>query len=128
MTAFRYDRLDSFWFTLCHELAHILYGNGQTFIDEDVYDTGEEPGEDIEEKMADEKAKNWLIDPKEYNQFVQNTAPYFSKTVVLDFARRQKRHPSIVIGRLQHEKRIQPQNLNKFNVKPTHFLLEFISS
>ena len=121
----RYNRLDSFWFSLCHELAHILYGNGQTFIDEDVYDTEEEPGEDsitAEEKMADEKAKNWLIESEEYHQFVQNTAPFFSETIVLDFARRQNRHPSIVVGRLQHEGRIPPQNLNKLNVKPTYFL------
>lgn len=121
----RYNRLDSFWFTLCHELAHILYGNGRTFIDEDVYDTEEEVGEDsitAEEKMADEKAKNWLLESKEYNQFVKKTDPYFSETVVLDFALRQNRHPSIVVGRLKHEGLIPPQNLNKLNVKPTDFL------
>jgi HTH-type transcriptional regulator/antitoxin HigA len=125
----RYNRLDSFWFTLCHELAHILYGNGHSFLDEDIYDTESELQEGTiaeEERMTNEKACNWLLEPEAYNEFVQITTPYFSKKAVLDFARQQKRHPSIVVGRLQHEKRIPPQNLNNFNGKPTSLLMDYI--
>ena len=58
----RYDRLDSFWFTLFHELAHVkkhLSENSTAYFD----DMNNEMSKDIE-KEADSYAKEMLIPAK----------------------------------------------------------------
>lgn len=55
----RYDRLDDFWFTLMHELAHIalhLDGNYEWFIDDLHMET-----DDIKEEEANDMAREALI-------------------------------------------------------------------
>lgn len=51
----RYDRIDSFWFTLMHELAHIVLGHQGCYLDDldDLEDNDEE-------KEANQQAANWL--------------------------------------------------------------------
>jgi hypothetical protein len=41
----RYDRIDAFWFTLMHELAHLAEGRGEAYLDqlEDGGDDAPEP-------------------------------------------------------------------------------------
>lgn len=56
----RYDRLDNFWFTLMHELAHVCLhsesGKAEFYDDLDV-----EAGEDVRESEADQLASETLI-------------------------------------------------------------------
>ncbi|WP_166110513.1 ImmA/IrrE family metallo-endopeptidase [Pseudoalteromonas sp. Z9A5] len=95
----RYSRLDYFWFTLMHELAHLCLHSDllQTAIVEDLDGTAES----IVELEADKLALNsfiprniWRNCPPKYN---------LSDETVIDFAKGLKIHPAIVAGRLRKE-------------------------
>ncbi|MFK5985276.1 MAG: ImmA/IrrE family metallo-endopeptidase [Pseudomonadota bacterium] len=92
----RHDRLDNFWFTLMHELAHIALhfdGNIQWFLDDlDVQD------QDPKEIEADSCARNSLIQIELWQSKMLN-----SVSDIINFAKKIKIHPSIVIGRLRRE-------------------------
>jgi HTH-type transcriptional regulator/antitoxin HigA len=99
----RYDRVDSFWFTLCHELSHIRHK------DEAPLDSGLADYESIAtvvrnsiEKRADEEAADMLVPAQELNSFVLRIGPLYSKESIVRFAHRMKIHPGIIVGQLQH--------------------------
>lgn len=92
-----YDRLDHFWFTLLHELAHILLGHQGVFFDS-LADRDEQ--DDIE-REANRVAADWLLDPIAYAAFVAQGV--FEAPEVRCFAEAQGRHPSIVAGRLRYD-------------------------
>ncbi len=100
----RYDRVDWFWFTLLHELAHILRGETQdrTFLDQALVgkdaDRADVPAWEAE---ADRVAGDWLIPPARLGAFIAETRPYYSRVAVLRFAESLGVHPAIVVGRLQ---------------------------
>jgi len=92
---FRQKRADIFWFTLFHEIAHFLNGDGkQKFIDFESV-----PG--ASEAKADSFARNQLINDKEYAAFTSKND--FSLQEINKFAKQQKVLPCIVIGRLQKD-------------------------
>ncbi len=95
----RYDRIDAFWFTLLHELAHILAGHVGIYMDD--FDNGDTKTTD--EEQANRQARDWLIDSHAFDAFVKQTQPLFTKAAIVQFAMSQGRHPGIVLGRLQHE-------------------------
>ncbi len=105
----RMDRIDNFWFTLMHELAHLLESSRSnvSYIDKDITD---EPKNEIERK-ANQTARDLLIPPQRFGDFVSRNKPYFSRKVVISFARDLGIHPAIVVGRLQYEKLIPYTNL-----------------
>ncbi|MDZ8257668.1 ImmA/IrrE family metallo-endopeptidase [Nostoc sp. ChiQUE01b] len=70
----RYDRIDSFWFTLLHELAHIVLGYKGSYLDN--LDALEENEEEIE---ANQKAAEWLIHPQPYKDFIIRSKKVFSR-------------------------------------------------
>lgn len=88
---------DIFWFSLFHELGHIVNGDvGRTsrFIDY---------GSDIEkEKQADAFARDMLLSPDSYSMFISKGD--FSIRTIKEYANEQNVMPYIVIGRLQKEK------------------------
>lgn len=83
---------DSFWFTLMHEIGHIMNGDYGISFDE-------EKGE-IEE-AADAFAQSRLIPGDLYNEFVEKNL--FTVASVREFAESIDRDPGIVLGRLQHD-------------------------
>ncbi len=88
---------DIFWFSLFHELGHIVNGDvGRTtkFIDDG--------SDEQKETAADLFARNKLNDANAYQQFVENGS--FGIDAIKIFANTQKVMPYIVIGRLQKEK------------------------
>lgn len=92
----RQSRADKFWFTLFHEIGHIINGDvQQRFVDFKSIQS------DIEAK-ANLFASETLMDSAEYKSFVTNND--FSMGAINDFARRQSVKDYIVIGRLQHDK------------------------
>jgi HTH-type transcriptional regulator/antitoxin HigA len=119
----RFDRIDAFWFTLMHELAHIYAGHRDPHLDQ-LYDT--DLATDATEKEANELARNWLVDAREFKVFVKTSKPYFSRSRVLDFALGQNRHPGIVVGRLHHDGIIDYKNLNSYLVRVSPFLSGWI--
>jgi len=82
---------DKFWFSLFHELAHILYGHiGQA-----------EGTTEDDEIAADEFARNTLIAQDDFDSFTSNHD--FSKEAIVRFANLIKVDCGIVVGRLQKE-------------------------
>ena len=83
---------DSFWFTLFHEIGHIINGDyGISF--------EKESGE--QEQAADEFAEDRLIPREQYNAFVANRR--FGVNDIIRFAESINRDPGIVLGRLQND-------------------------
>lgn len=99
---------DKFWFSLFHELGHILLGhinqsNGTTIEDENA---------------ADNFAKETLIPTAEFNAFTSLND--FSKASIYSFAQEQNILCGIVVGRLQKEGFI---NYNRCNDLKTKYAL-----
>lgn len=83
---------DTFWFTLFHEIGHILAGEFGVSIDGD---------EGASEDAADEYARDALIDRDAYAEFVSKNR--FSKDAIVRFAQSIGRDAGIVLGRLQND-------------------------
>ena len=97
----RYDRIDNFWFSLMHELAHVSRhldcDENELFID-DLSLTGGDP---LEEE-ADMLARDALIPPQ-----IWESTPVRDRATVLavyDLAREVGVHPAVVAGRVRHER------------------------
>lgn len=92
----RHDRLDNFWFTLMHELAHIaLHLDGSNvFID----DLDSQDDVDTIESEADVLASEALIPGEEWNR-----ALIMVEANIHDLARKLHINPAIVAGRWQRE-------------------------
>jgi len=119
----RYDRIDTFWFTLMHELAHIVMGHREAHLDNfDDSDTET----DAAEVEANQVAYNWLIEPEALKSFVKETRPFFSRSKIERFAQSQGRHPGIALGRLQYEKIVEYKHLRSLLVKVSPFLGDWI--
>ncbi|OUL35991.1 addiction module antidote protein, HigA family [Nostoc sp. T09] len=117
----RYDRIDSFWFTLMHELAHIVAGHQGVYLDNlDVLEDNDE------EREANEKAADWLIESQAFDNFVSKTQKYFSRQAIEEFARTHRRYAGIILGRLQHDKLVPHKNLRTLLVKVSPLLKNWI--
>ena len=85
---------DMFWFSLFHELGHILKG----------HITNNFSTTEVNEKEADKFAQDTLISYEEYSSFINKKD--FSKTEIVYFANQIGIAPGIVLGRLQKENHI----------------------
>jgi len=89
---------DIFWFSLMHEIAHIVNGDiSESFVDFSNIQS------QIETR-ADKCAADYLLNASDYTQFVMKAD--FSISSIVNFADIQKVKPYIVIGRLKKEKLI----------------------
>lgn len=95
----RYDRLDHLLFTLAHEAAHVERGDAGVL---DAPPDRTDRSKNAKERAADIQASEWLIEPSAYAAFREATADNPTRAQIEAFAGRIKRHPSIVVGRLQH--------------------------
>jgi HTH-type transcriptional regulator/antitoxin HigA len=103
----RYDRLDYFWHTLLHEMAHVKHrdgADGEPPIDEDlVGDKAKEAETKPEcEKKADMFACEFSVTEHQLTDFIARVKPFFSRQKIVGFANRLHVHPAIVVGQLQH--------------------------
>jgi HTH-type transcriptional regulator/antitoxin HigA len=124
--SFRYDRIDSFWFTLMHELAHILQSkNKDTFLDDNLILPPQETQEKKSsvERDADSLASEWLIPQNLLNNFIKSTKPFYSKKKITAFAHQIGIHPGIVVGRLHYLKEIPYANHRALLMKVHHLFL-----
>jgi HTH-type transcriptional regulator/antitoxin HigA len=97
----RYDRIDNFWFTLLHELAHVtrhLTDDAEIILDD--LDIGSSL--DIE-READRMAQTALIPDELWSTLPEGT--YVSTAHVIELADRAGVHPAIVAGRWQQQNR-----------------------
>lgn len=86
---------DSFWFTLFHEIGHIMNGDyGISFESE----FGER------EEIANKYAEDMLIPYEYYSRFIEEGR--FDMQTIKAFASSIDRDPGIVLGRLQNDKKV----------------------
>lgn len=96
----RFPRLDYFWFTLLHELAHLVLHfdqlNQAMFFDVEVNEE-----KDKVEKAANRLAKDSIVDRESW----RNCAPKYdnSDRAVKKYAAEQGVHPSLIAGLLRKE-------------------------
>ena len=99
---------DIFWFTLFHEIGHILLGHSKKTSSVSCYN-GSTPvvviGSREDEDAADKFANDTLIPEKEYVDFIRYTAR-FNDGAVDKFAKSVGIYSGIVWGRLAHEGKI----------------------
>lgn len=96
----RHDRLDNFWFTLMHELAHVaLHFDGEcdTYFD----DTDDKQPKDKVEQEADALAEEVLI-PSDiwHKSAVRET---YKSSDMMALAKQLNIHPAIIAGRVRYE-------------------------
>jgi len=105
----RHKKNDHFWFTLFHEIGHILlHGRREQFIEVDKGENGKQ------EKEADLFASEILIPAKVFEEFIE--ADLIAARTVTAFAKQQGVHPGIVVGRLQHTKKLPWDRLNNLKI------------
>lgn len=96
----RHDRLDNFWFTLCHELAHVALhlkaDEDQSFVDD-----LEAADESEKEWNADQVAARAMIPDDEWADFIGRRT--VSAADILAFAASIRVSPAIVAGRYRKE-------------------------
>lgn len=112
----RYKRLDYFWFTLMHELAHLCLHVDQ--LDSPILEDLDSEAKSLIELEADKLALNsfvprnvWRNCPPKYNT---------SEESVIEFANGIGIHPAIVAGRLRKELNrytLFSKMINKVNVQ-----------
>lgn len=93
---------DTFWFTLFHEIGHIMNGDlGVTFHDE-------------AEDDADRYAQTKLIPQERYEEFIHQHE-YFDASDICGFARDIDRDPGIVLSRLLKDKLVSETDMRLKN-------------
>ncbi len=98
---------DIFWFSLFHELGHlVLHTKKRTFLENESADP------DVLELEADAFAADRLISANDFEAFLRETGGRFSKAAVRTFASQIGTHPGLVVGRLHHQKLVRPKMLN----------------
>lgn len=96
----RYDRIDYFWFTLMHELAHAsLHASTETsvFLDDLQLAHSDDP----RESDSDELAMEVLIPEAFWKDVAENLE--WNRTTAELLARQLEIHPAIVAGRMRFE-------------------------
>ncbi len=92
---------DTFWFTLFHELGHIVIDESEEFSYINCSDE--------EERKVDLLAKEILIPEERYRDFI-NKGMYSSYIEIEKFAEMLDIHPCIIIGRLRYDEYL-PYNI-----------------
>lgn len=95
----RHDRLDNFWYTLMHELAHVALHLGKGF--ERFYDDLEVRTESEIEKEADELAGEALIPKEIWERSPASKLP--TPQAVEHLAKKLMINPAIVAGKVRYE-------------------------
>jgi HTH-type transcriptional regulator/antitoxin HigA len=114
MLTIRGQWADVFWFSLFHELGHILlHGRRDVFIE----DGSTSPDQEAQEEEASAFAAGQLMPPFPYKRFVEG-GNFYPNTVVA-FAREVGIDAGIVVGRLQHDGFLRPQWGNKLRTRYT---------
>ena len=91
---------DTFWFTLFHEIGHVMYGDYGISFD---LDTGKQ------EELADKYAEDMLIPYEQYQKFIEKNR--FDVRSIQAFAENINRAPEIVLGRLLNDGKVKYNDL-----------------
>lgn len=111
----RWHWADIFWFSLFHELGHIILDNKKDF----NVDFANNHIDKDSEFEKDKFARDNLIPPNKYQEFLkkfENIPSYQHPELIRAFAKHIEIHPGVVVGRLQHEGKL-PYTANAMRVR-----------
>jgi HTH-type transcriptional regulator/antitoxin HigA len=121
----RYDRIDSFWHTLFHEMSHIKHKDQYT-LDVDLVGAdrclSNESLSEVENRANDEAAE-MLIPKEKLHSFIVRTRPFYSTERLIQFANLLRIHPGIIAGQLQFRGEIDWSHHRKMLVKVKDILI-----
>lgn len=103
----RHKRLDNFWFTLLHELAHLKLHFDQ--LDVPIIDSDDDEKADLKEIEADRFALEAFIPRYKWTRSKLFYGGLPSRADVIEFAEALKVHPAVVAGRLR-------RSLNRWDI------------
>lgn len=109
----RYKRNDNFWFTLAHEMAHVLkhlQKEGDHFLDDF---TKSEVAESDKEQEANRLASEYLRHT-DILDFFDNNITYITQEQIEECSETLDVHTAIIMGALAHHKQISYQYLHLF--------------
>lgn len=116
----RYKTDDQMWFTFFHELGHLLlHRKKRSFVldnaADDLSDHVVDPEMQRIEMEANQFAADTLIPPSALSEFVRKKS--FTNDSIHEFAEKTGVGPGIVVGRLQFEGYLEPQQGNALKQK-----------
>ena len=121
VVSLRYDRIDFFWHTLCHELCHVKLGEGldHPLVEVAMIGFDAQPFDKkvASERKADRFAVEFLVNQAELEDFVFRYDPVFSRKAILGFSERVGTHPGLVVGQLQHRRKLPYSHMRALLVK-----------
>ncbi|MCK9401399.1 MAG: ImmA/IrrE family metallo-endopeptidase [Bacteroidales bacterium] len=108
----RYKRIDNFWFTVAHEIAHVLMHLGeQTPFILDNLKNGER--NELEDEANDLAAAKLMH--REISEFLYPYLNYLTTSRVEECAKKYNVHPSIIIGKLAFDEKLSYRNIYLYN-------------
>ena len=119
----RYDRVDSFWHTLGHELSHIRHRDG-LMVDVDLVGDGRPSPIELSviERCADSEAIDLLVDRDQLEDFIIRVGPTYSRARINQFANKRRIHLGIIPGQLQYRGELNYSQLRYNLVKVREFV------
>lgn len=103
LLSFRYRSDDQFWFTVFHEIGHLLLHKAHTFVDT------ENMMVDEKEREANQFAENCIVPEVRQSEFESIER---DKDSVLRFSVSVGVAPGLVVGQMQHRDMIPRERLN----------------
>lgn len=107
----RHNRIDNFWFTIAHEIVHVLENLNNR---DDVFIDNLEELPSQKERHANLKAEHLLGIDRILKHFRQFKSGYISEKRVREYSSNRHVHPGIIVGSLQYHDILSTRNLNKF--------------
>lgn len=102
----RLDRLDNFWFTLFHELGHVMLHvakNPEIAFFDDTEGDGQSNGSPYELE-ANQFARDWMVPEEIWQEKIQPQLYAMAEHDVLQVSQALKIHPAFLAGRIRYER------------------------
>ncbi|WP_394647882.1 ImmA/IrrE family metallo-endopeptidase [uncultured Sphingomonas sp.] len=96
---------DKFWFTVFHEIGHLLLHGARTFVDGEM----DGKGSDVAEREANDFASRCIVPERNIEEFEQ-LGPL--KGSVVRFSVKVGVSAGLTVGQMQHREMIRPDQLN----------------
>jgi Zn-dependent peptidase ImmA (M78 family) len=103
LLSFRYRSDDQFWFTVLHEVGHLLLHGAQSFVDED------ETPDDECERQANHFASTAIVPPDLWTRFEELGSRHED---IVRFSVSLGVSAGLIVGQLQHHGRISRDRMS----------------
>lgn len=127
----RYDRVDNFWFTIAHEIGHVLL-HLKISSDKFFIDSSDDFKDDSLEKEADDFARK-ILNCYQILDYFKGYSRIPQQRIINSFDNFNNIHPSIIVGFLQYKGLLSHRSLNHFKEKvkeqipEKYFIEKFLS-